>query len=88
MNEDTPMDKAEVERAAILARQMAEENGFIYWPGGDAAPPDWDEGPYLCRDGKTYWMCGYDWKHGTGCWNPIASWDRIGYRTHLQGQQQ
>lgn len=62
------------------ARQTAERMGFIYWPGGDSAPADWDGGPYLCRDGKTYHMCGYDWGHGTHCWNPTASWDRIGYK--------
>jgi hypothetical protein len=61
------------------ARQMAESMGFIYWPGGDAAPADWDGEAYLCRDGKTYYLRGYGWGHGMGCWNPTADWDRIGY---------
>lgn len=63
-----------------LARQTAERMGFIYWPGGDEPPADWDGGPYLCRDGGVYHMRGYDWRHGTGCWNPTADWDRIGYK--------
>lgn len=71
--------------AEIRAMEMAESVGFIYWPGGNEPPADWDGGPYLCRDGKTCWMRGYDWRHGTGCWNPTADWDRIGYKTaHLE----
>lgn len=42
-------------------------------------PQDWDGGPYMCRDGKMYWMAGYGWKHGEGCWNETACWDRIAY---------
>lgn len=68
----------------VAARQTAERMGFIYWPGGDEAPADWDGGPYLCRDGEVYHMRGYDWRHGTGCWNPTADWDRIGYKAILE----
>ena len=63
------------------ARALAEAKGYIYWGGGQAPPVDWDGGPYLCRDGDEYIMRGYDWAHGTGCWNETADWDRIGYRT-------
>lgn len=44
------------------------------------APSDWDGGPYLCRDGEMYHMCGYGWEHGLGCWNATADWDRVAYR--------
>ena len=44
-------------------------------------PKDWDKGAYLCRDGGMYFVCGYGWGHGIGCWNPTASWDRIAYTT-------
>ena len=48
-------------------------------PGYPNAPADWDGGPYLCRDGGMYHMRGYSWKHGDGCWNAQADWDRIAY---------
>lgn len=48
-------------------------------PGYPNAPADWDGGPYLCRDGKLYHMCGYGWEHGYGCWNPQSDWDRVAY---------
>lgn len=73
-------DYADVAGNEASARALAESRGFVYWPGGDGPPADWDGGPYLCRDGETYWMCGYDWAHGTNCYNPTASWDRIGYK--------
>lgn len=44
------------------------------------APSDWDGGPYQCRDGKMYHMCGYGWKHGLNCYNHTAYWDRVAYR--------
>lgn len=53
---------------------------FKYWGGGKLRPHDWDEGEYLCRDGKTYYLRGYDWQHGTNCSAATADWDRIGYR--------
>jgi len=53
---------------------------FQYWAGGAEAPADWDGEEYLCRDGQTYFMRGYGWRHGAGCWNATADWDRIGYR--------
>jgi len=59
--------------------------GMTPWDGRTEEPPeDWDRGPYLCRDGKMYIMNGYDWKFGTGCWNPTAVWDRVAY-TALKG---
>ena len=77
---------SEIERIAAEAKALAEAKGFKYWPGGDGPPDDWDGGPYLCRDGKTYHMAGYDWRHGTGAWVATADWDRIGYRprAHLE----
>lgn len=71
---------ADVAAREAEARALAADRGFVYWPGGDGPPADWDGGAYLCRDGAEYLMCGYDWQHGTNCWNPTASWDRIGYR--------
>jgi len=62
------------------ARALAEERGYTYWPGGDNPPDNWDGGAYLCRDGGEYLMRGYDWNHGTNCYNATADWDRIGYR--------
>jgi len=59
--------------------------GMKPWHGGEHPPEDWDGGPYLCRDGKMYHMCGYGWGHGTHCWNPTASWDRIAY-TPIKGE--
>ena len=43
------------------------------------APRDWDQGPYMCRDGQWYHMSGYGWKHGLYCSNPTSDWDRISY---------
>jgi len=43
------------------------------------APADWDGGPYQCRDGGMYHMRGYSWRHGEGCWNATADWDRVSY---------
>lgn len=71
---------ADVAGNEASARALAESMGFVYWPGGEGPPADWDGGPYLCRDGKVYWFRGYDWKHGTNCLNPTACWDRIGYK--------
>jgi hypothetical protein len=34
------------------AKAKAESLGFSYWPGGDAAPADWDGGPVLLRGGS------------------------------------
>jgi len=48
------------------------------------APKDWDERPYLCRDGKEYWMNGYGWRWGEGCWNQIADWDRVAYTPKIE----
>jgi hypothetical protein len=70
------------------ARELAEAKGFTYWAGGQSAPDDWDGGPYLCRDGQEYHMAGYDWGHGTHCWNETADWDRIGYRRKALEQTQ
>lgn len=42
-------------------------------------PSDWDGGPYLCRDGRLYHMCGYGWEHGLFCWENTADWDRVAY---------
>lgn len=56
-------------------------------PDYPEGPKDWDGGPYLCRDGKMYHMCGYGWAHGLGCWNPTASWDRIAYTPETQEAQ-
>lgn len=69
-----------LEERIEAAERLAESKGFIYWPGGDGPPADWDGGPYLCRDGQEYYMRGYDWNHGTHCYNETADWDRIGYR--------
>jgi len=69
--------------AEKLAREMCERAGMVYWPGGDGPPADWDGGAYLCRDGGLYHMRGYDWRHGTGCHNTVADWDRIGYRATI-----
>ena len=64
--------------------------GMVEWHGQTEEPPeDWDGGPYLCRDGGLYHMRGYSWKHGAGCWNETADWDRIAYtprRDHLSEQ--
>lgn len=79
-------DYADKAGQELRARALAAAKGFIYWPGGEQAPADWDGGVYLCRDGQTYWMNGYDWGHGTNCWNPTASWDRIGYRAKSEGE--
>lgn len=61
-------------------REHPNEPPFKYWAGGDEAPEDWDGDVYLCRDGKTYHLCGYGWQHGYGCVNSTTDWDRIGYR--------
>lgn len=35
---------------------------FVYWPGGDNAPDDWDGGGILNGDGEAYnGFHGYDW---------------------------
>lgn len=49
-------------------------------------PKDWDQGPYLCRDGGMYNMRGYGWKWGEGCWNATADWDRVAYRAKSHAQ--
>ena len=77
-------DYADVDGQELRARELASTKGFVYWPGGNEPPADWDGGPYLCRNGQVYHMSGYDWRHGTNCWNPTASWDRIGYRVKAQ----
>lgn len=69
------------------ARAIAESKGFIYWPGGDEPPVDWDGGPYLCRDGGIYHMRGYDWQHGTRAWSATADWDCIGYKRRAQARK-
>ena len=53
------------------------------------APKDWDGGAYMCRDGGMFYMRGYGWKHGLGCWNSTASWDRVAYRVRkiLENEQ-
>jgi hypothetical protein len=64
--------------------------GMVPWDGRTKEPPeDWDGGAYLCRDGKMYFLNGWDWGHGTHCDNPTASWDRIAYtiRAALNGGQ-
>lgn len=48
--------------------------GYIYWPGGDKAPDDWDGGLVLLRDGGYMMMKGGDWQHSGN------SADVIGYR--------
>ncbi len=70
-----------MDEVSEAAKAMAEAAGMTYWPGGDAAPADWDGGPYLCRDGGLYHMRGYDWRHGTNAYAKTADWDRIGYRS-------
>lgn len=83
----TPDKAALMALAEQKARTECERQGFIYWGGGPEAPTDWDGGPYLCRDGQTYHLRGYDWQHGAYCWNPTASWDRIGYRARAGADQ-
>ena len=34
---------------------------FVYWPGGDAAPADWDGGPCLLNDGMPPALTVDDW---------------------------
>lgn len=56
------------------AKKLAVERGFTYWPGGDAAPADWDGGEVLLRKGEkcnpAYWA-----------WSKfIPTHDIIGYR--------
>ena len=66
-----------------LTEQMKADGWKAYGPDHHdypEQPKDWDRGPYLCRDGKSYWMRGYGWKHGLGCWVEQADWDRIAYR--------
>jgi hypothetical protein len=54
--------------------------GMVEWHGQTKEPPeDWDGGAYLCRDGKMYFLNGWDWGHGTHCDNLTADWDRIAY---------
>lgn len=43
------------------------------------APKNWDNGPYLCRDGSMYHMRGYVWRWGEGSWVNEADWDRVAY---------
>jgi hypothetical protein len=50
------------------------------------APRDWDNGPYLCRDGGMYHMRGYGWKHGEFCTNPTSDWDRVAYTPSLNAE--
>lgn len=47
-------------------------------------PADWDHGPYLCRDGKMYHMCGYGWQHGMYCYSSTSDYDRIAYTPQVR----
>lgn len=56
---------------------VATSKGFTYWPGGNAAPEDWDEGFVLLRQGEEVHgnFIGY-WDHR----ETIPHSDIIGYR--------
>jgi hypothetical protein len=72
----TPEPEAEIGAVALPLGMVAYGPEHPDYPN---APSDWDEGPYLCRDGGMYHMRGYGWGHGINCWNPTADWDRIAY---------
>lgn len=67
----------------MLSEQLIAEGWKDYGPNHPDypnAPKDWDTGPYICRDGGHYYMRGYGWEHGMGCWEDQADWDRIAYK--------
>lgn len=53
----------------------ATDAGYIYWPGGDKAPDDWDGGPVLLKNGVT----DKGFRSGVGSWHGGFSSSPIGY---------
>lgn len=61
----------------------ATEKGFTYWPGGDAAPADWDGGDVLLDDGEIssgYSKPSVGWKRTTKDLKSNGIRRPIGYR--------
>lgn len=66
MTGDHPYQWAGIIAIALSADHpyyKATHAGYIYWPGGDKAPDDWDSGHVLRRDGGYMFMKGHDWLH-------------------------
>lgn len=61
--------------------------GFVYWPGGEDAPDDWDGGDVLRRCGVSYSarLSPEDWQRGYhGDIKLHAEYDIIGYHRHVE----